>query len=413
MSDFRAAAALPQEDWAEAPAYEDAQPPADSLRFRDLLSAPTLTGFADVGVVLLFVRGLNVGFGLSRTLLLWYAFMTVAKLSLLVISWNRRAPLTGPAKWMIGSTIAMALATTVTGIGSFTPYLAVAAFVINLTLSSMLIGQGPIWRYLLGPLLVIAGSAAYHAFLCLDHRMPIWWGRYLYFGYNQFNLGGEIEAIGCLAAALILPRILALPVLAVILFDMSKMQTRAAMLVGFCAIVVILLFDGRRRLSGARAAVLLVLGLIGGVLVIAVGSGGLSDAASSLFLLNDPHRGIETGGSGRSDLWQWSLVLFEQSPLVGHNLGYFESVGFIGSHNMILYGLAQYGLMSMLFVGSLIYGFASLARQNLHRFAVLCCALPLLLFNDRFTNLNPYPFIFFVLLSAAVVDRRGAPAAVG
>ena len=407
-------AALPQEGWAEAPACVNDRSPANFFRLRDLLSAPTLTGFADVGVVLLLVKGMNVGWGLSRTLLLWYGVMTGTKLLLLAISWNRRAPLTGPAKWMIGSTIAMALATTVTGIGSFTPYLAVAAFVINLTLTSMLIGPGPIWRYLSGPLLIIAGSAAFHAALCVTNRMPAWFGRYLYFGYNQFNLGGEIEAIGCIAAALVLPRLLSLPVLAVILFDMNKMETRSAMLVGLCAIVVILIFDGHRRLSQGRAIALLVLGTIGAVLLIAVGAGvKLSDAASSLFLLNDPHRGIETGGSGRSDLWQWSLQLFQQSPLVGHNLGYFESIGFIGSHNFILYGLAQYGLMSMLFVGSVIYGFASLARQNLYRFAVLCCVLPLLLLNDRFTNLNPYPFIFFVLLSAAFVDRRGEPVGVG
>jgi O-antigen ligase len=183
---------------------------------------------------------------------------------------------------------------------------------------------------------------------------------------------------------------------------MNLMQTRSAMLAGIAAAIVTLIFDRDRRLSRGRALALLLFVPVVALLVIGVGAGGkLSDAVSNIFLLNDAHRGVESGGSGRSDLWQWSLEIFQQSPLVGHNLTYFESIGFIGSHNFVLYGLAQYGLMSLFLFGSIIYAYISLARRNTYRFAVLACAIPLLFFNDRFTNLNPYPFIFFILLTTA------------
>jgi O-Antigen ligase len=386
---------------------------APKFKLLDLLSPPVLCGFADSGAVLLFMRGLNISDFLSKQLLEWYALMTVGKLVLLALNGRNNAPLSGPTKWLIGSVIVMSLATMLTGIDNFGPYVAIIGFVVNLWLTCTLIGRSPLSRYLVGPVLIIAGSSAVHAVLCATHRMPSWYGRFLYFGWNQFNLGGEIEAVGCLAAALFLPRLLAVPVLAVILADMNFMQARSAMLVGLGAMIVVLVFDNHQRLSQRRAIILMFLGPVFALLLVALGAGGkLTDTISSALLLNDPHRGVASGGSGRSDLWRWSLQIFADSPIVGHNLSYFGSIGFIGSHNMFLYGLAQYGLMTFLFFGTLVYSYAVLARQNFYRFAVLLATLPLLLFNDRFVNLNVYPFMFFVLLTAASRETNSvAPSA--
>jgi len=398
--------AAAQHSWGDSETVAS-EGPAKPFSWSDLIQPATLTGLADSGLVLLFVAGLNVGW-LSWRLLQWYALITVGKLVLLGMTWNQRAPLSGPAKWLIGSTATMALATTAAGVSSFGPYVPVGAFLVHLVLTSTLIGGQPLRRYLLAPVLIISSSALFHVSLCLTHRMPSWWGRFLYFGYNQFNLGGEIEAIGCMTAALLLPRLLFFPVVAALLFDMNLMQTRSAMLTGFATILVVLLFDAHRRLTGRRTLALLFIVPIAALLVVGVGVGGqLGDAVSNVLMLNDANRGVASGGSGRADLWEWSLQLFNASPIVGHDLGYFESIGFIGSHNLFLYGLAQYGLMSLLFFGSLIYAYVVLSRSDLFRFAVMLCALPLLLFNDRFTNLNPYPFIFFILLTTATIRRPG------
>src|SRR5579862_3835040 len=241
----------PPDAWGEADTLEA---PAPARGFWATLVDPVvLTGLLDAGVVLLFVAGLNVGYGLSKKLELWYAFITIGKLVLLARSWNQHAPLSGPAKWLIGSTTVMVLATMVTGVGSFSPYLAVIAFLVNLVLTSWLIGRAPVSRYLIGPALLITATAAYHIVLCHTHRMPIWFGRYFYFGANQFNLGGEIEIIACFAAAFALPRLLALPVLAILLYDMDLMQARSAILAGFFTFVVMMLFDGKHRLTQRRA----------------------------------------------------------------------------------------------------------------------------------------------------------------
>ena len=90
------------EAWGEVEPLETATP---ARGFWAALRDPVvLTGLLDAGVVLLFVAGLNVAYGLSKKLELWYAFITIAKLVLLATSWNQRAPLSGPAKWLIGST---------------------------------------------------------------------------------------------------------------------------------------------------------------------------------------------------------------------------------------------------------------------------------------------------------------------
>lgn len=398
--------------WSESPAPIEATQQTKWFSWSGLLSPQGLAGIVDAGVVLLYMGGLQVGFGLSRKLELWYAFMTVIKLAALAVSWNQRSPLSGPAKWLIGSTATMVLATTATGFGGFSPYLAVAAFLVNLALSSMLVSKATLNRYLVGPVFLIAGSALIHIFLCLTHRIPTWFGgRYFYFGGNQFNLGGEIEAVGCLAAVLLLPRLMALPVLGILLYDMSLMQTRSALLVGVACLATLVVFDGSRRLNPGRATALFFLVPIMGLLLVSTGLGGkLGDSISGVLLLNDAHRGIASGGSGRQDLWDWSIQLFQDSPIVGHDLSYFESIGFIGSHNIFLYGLAQYGLMSLLFFGSIIYAYTLLLIRDRHRFVVMLCALPLLLFNDRFTSLNPYPFIFFVLLIAGAAREPPEPA---
>jgi hypothetical protein len=391
-------AGTPQGDWAAEASHLE-RPTAKAFGWSDLFSPATLAGVADSGVVLLLARGLNVS-QMVPPLERWYVFITVGKLILLGITWNQRSPLSGPAKWLIGSTAAMVLATTLAGVSSFGPYAGVAGFLVNLTLTSMLIGQRPLRQYLLGPVLIISSTALWHAILCFTHRMPIWFGRYFYFGFNTFNLGGEIEAIGCMAAALLLPRMLSLPVIAVLLVDMSLLEARSAILVGFATMFVVLVFDGRRQLHARRALAILVIAPVAGLGLAALGGGSkISDFVSSVLLINDPYRGVATGGSGRTGLWAQSLEMFQQSPVIGHDLSYFESVGFIGSHNLFLQGLAQYGLMSLLFFGSLIYGFVFVFSRDKYRFCVLACALPLLLFNDRFANLNPYPFMFFVLLT--------------
>jgi O-antigen ligase len=262
----------------------------------------------------------------------------------------------------------------------------------------MLVGRR-VRPYLGGALMLMTAAAAIHIVFCLTHRVGQVWGRYLYFADAQPNLGGEVNGAAALAAAYVLRRPLALGVLALFLIDTALLQSRSAILVEMMAALVVILHDPQQRTSIRRTLVMGLAAIVAtvGVLVLDT-SGRVFGVFNSLLLINDQYRGVDSGASGRVDLWQTSIDLFVQSPLYGHALGYFNTIGYIGAHNLVLLALAQFGVLSGLFFFALIYAYRRILRVDPFRFWVLIAALPLFAFNDRLLNLNPYPFLIYVML---------------
>lgn len=370
------------------------------LRFDD---SSTPAGFIDGSVVLAYMAGADLGTGSTASLLAWYAVTLFCKLLLLLAFWSKRNKLTGSALGFLGACTLMVSATLFAGVDTPGPYLAAVGFVSHLTLSLVLIGRTTFRRYLTAALATSVAGAGIHIALCLTHHMTEVWGRFLYFGDNHPNLGGEIEASAAIAAALALPRRYALPAIAILLVDMALLQARSAMLAGAAVVAVTFFIDPNNRLTPRRVLALFVTGAVLLGALIASGAGGaIANSVSNLLLLNDQYRGITSGASGRSDVWAASIDLFTESPIYGHSLGYFDNIGFIGSHNLILYGLAQFGVMAVGFFCAIIIAYARLYKRHPYGFWIVLMALPLFLFNDRLISLNPYPFLVYVMLLANV-----------
>ena len=383
---------------------------ADRTPFWRRYDVAVLTGVIDGAAPLAYMAGADFGSASGGNLVAWYATTLLAKCVLLVISWRQRAHLTRLGQLFLGATSLMVCATLVAGPISLAPYLAAGGFVALLALTLLLVRPESMRRYFAAAALLVTAVAAAHIALCLTHQISSAWGRYFYFGHNQPNLGGEIEAAAALAAVFALPRRYALPVIAVLFIDMTLLEARSAILVGIAAACVKLLFNPGRQFTARRGLTLLVLGAVAVIGLMEIGAAGLlSDTLTNLLMLNDQYRGFNSGASGRSEIWALSWQLFQDSPFVGHSLGYFDSIGFIGSHNLLLFGLAQFGVTSLGFFACIVAGYLAAFSRDPYRACVLLAALPLFLFNDRLINLNPYPFLIYVMLFLPVPERVASP----
>jgi hypothetical protein len=120
---------------------------------------------------------------------------------------------------------------------------------------------------------------------------------------------------------------------------------------------------------------------------------------NSILLLNDEHRGVDTGFVGRDELWGGAWDAFLQSPLVGNGAGFEERLD-VNPHNFFLYGLALFGFLSLFVFGVIIYLYFDMFKKDISWFSVLILTSIMFVFNDRFFNLNPYPFLLYVALFA-------------
>jgi hypothetical protein len=272
-------------------------------------------------------------------------------------------------------------------------------FALHFFLTLLLVKPAKIMEYCASASIVIGVSAIAHAFFCLYGSIISTYGRYQYYGANQANLGGEINAIGAFAAMIGLARPKAIIVVLLIISDEFLLQSRSGMLVALWVLVVLVTFDGRRQISRQRAAALFVGMFAALVVALAAGyTGFVSSTIGDAFLVNDQYRGINSGFSGRADLWAVAISLFESSPIIGHGFGYFDTIGYIGPHNIFLFALAQNGILGLLPIGLVLLNAYKISLKSLYLMCSMLSVLPLFMFNDRFLNLNPYPFLFYLVV---------------
>jgi O-antigen ligase len=386
-------------------------------------AAPRRFSFWNIQALLLTTLPLGlldgaVGFAYLRhiPIVKWHMAILAAKLILLLIRMRyvRDVPRIGIYMLMsIGLIIATSL---VSGINGFGPIEATLGFAAEFAITLLIInavspyqaGKSDSYiQYAAGVAYAIGTTATIHYVMARTGHIPCVWGRYLYFNWTQPNEGGEMAAAGAIAAMLGLPRWRAIAITMVLMADTALLQSRSAVITEGLCIIVRLCFDGKRALYPASAVVVgvsVVLLAIKGMLF------GMDDPilrhVSSALMMNDAYRGMGSGFSGRSGLWDIALELFNQSPIIGHGLGFYDSVGFIGPHNIVLYGLGEYGLTAVPFLWCIGYAFYDKAKTSIFVFMTMLAAVPLLLFNDRFMDLNPYPFVFYVLLAAISTDPR-------
>jgi O-antigen ligase len=208
------------------------------------------------------------------------------------------------------------------------------------------------------------------------------------------------------------------------LYDASARGSLVGLLAAFAALLILAgqrLRDHRLVTVLVGAGVLLVVGMVASTYV-----SGLADLIwSDVFKGDDPYRGLGSGLTGRTELWEETLDVWIKSPLFG--VGYHQHqnlVSSVGSHNAYLAMLADTGIFSLLlYAWLLIRSFlAALAikEPRLHRLIVGYVAGYAVygFFEARaFNNGNPLSLLFlmccFYALTHAARRRvaRSAPSA--
>jgi O-antigen ligase len=246
----------------------------------------------------------------------------------------------------------------------------------------------------------IGVSTLLYVFLAQTGHIDEDWGRFDYFGGNQPNLGTEIISISVIYASCVMPPVRLIAFSVPSIYAINLMQGRAGLIVSILAIAISLYTRIKSTVNRSMVGVVAI-----GVLIASLTIYNEETLAyfNSILLLDDEHRGVDTGYVGRGDLWEGAWRAFLQSPIVGNGAGFEERLG-VNPHNYFLYGLALFGMLSIFIFGVIFYLFYELYRTNIRWFLIVIVISIMLVFNDRFFNLNPYPFLLYVILFAHSQD---------
>jgi O-antigen ligase len=219
-------------------------------------------------------------------------------------------------------------------------------------------------------------------------------GRYTFIYGTQPNLGGEVLLSGFVAFCIARVNTVFLAAVFVLFFAaLNLLESRAAMLSILMAFSLYIYAEKIRWFSPAsRIAVVVSLVLIVTSLLVFN-----RQYISNLFLLDDQYRGVGTGYVGREDHWASAWETFTESPIFGIGFGYFRD-GAVTPHSMWLGMLSIMGLMSVFIVIAMFQNAWRVYTINTSIFLLVLSFLPMTVFNDRFLNLNPYPFLLFIIL---------------
>jgi len=238
-------------------------------------------------------------------------------------------------------------------------------------------------------------------------HIPDHYGRMLFFGGSHPNLGGESFAVFLVAILFCLRGVPFLIAWSLMTYGIYLMQARAALLVAFG---VFLIFAWRYLESKRRLKPLYIFSLLAIFSILLLYSWeNISVFFTKLFMLADVSRGVGTGFVGRAERWSDALNTFANNPFFGVGFDAFDRDGMLSPHNYFLTGMAYLGMSSFLlfiYLGACIY---CLIRRNSSLALCFSPVLFLLIFNDRFINLNVYPFVLYVVIIAAAAkekDRR-------
>jgi O-antigen ligase len=285
----------------------------------------------------------------------------------------------------------------------YLPIVQNVAFLAHLALTLLLVAD-EIPAYLRWLARLIGASAVLYVLFWFFGQIISVWGRAWYFNGLHPNLGTEIAAMGALCGVLSLRYREYLLITAAPLVSAFIMQGRSA-------IVAIVLATGLRSVHeiflsfrSRRTQIYVLLAIPAGIATLYWSFPILVQA----MMFDDIHRGADTGFVGRADRWAFAWQTFLSRPLTGRGLGSYADLDMESPHDFFLYGLAEMGLLSVpLF---LMIGYMYVKAFRIHGWKVVSIApvVVLMIMNDRFMNLNPYPFLLWVLLFA--LSTRPSPA---
>ena len=219
-------------------------------------------------------------------------------------------------------------------------------------------------------------------------------GRYSFIFGTQPNFGGEILCAGFIAFCIArLNTKLIVSIFTLYFIVINLLESRAALLTLLLAFSVYI-YEYKIRLCAPASRVVLTSTLVFLFVIFCLLN---AESLSNLFLLQDQYRGIDTGYVGREDRWENAWNIFLQSPIFGIGFGYFRG-NVLTPHSMWLGMLGMMGFMSIFVLVAMVKNSLRVYITNRTIFLLLFSFVPLTIFNDRVLNLNPYPFLLFVLL---------------
>lgn len=326
---------------------------------------------------------------------LWYAITLSVKIIICLFSLNTIS-LGRLSAFSLYGVIAIILLSCAAGGSEPNSYIRSFAFVANLFLTLSIVKRNNLSLYVTTCVWVLGVSTVLYVAEVHAGVAKEVWGRFSYFGGTEPNLGSEIVAMSVVLATCVLPPVRLLLFAAPSLYAINLMQGRSALIVALVALAAKLFFgieSTQKRLIAA-----LMIAFVGLVLFIFFFA-DVNAFFNAMFLVDDEYRGSSTGFTGRDQLWGAAWKYFEQSPFIGNGVGFGEKVG-VEPHNFFLYGLSQFGLLSFFIFGTILFLYFDLYRSN-RQWVYGLLAIPIFwMFNDRFFNLNPYPFLFYVVLFA-------------
>jgi len=193
--------------------------------------------------------------------------------------------------------------------------------------------------------------------------------------------------------------------------------SRTAAVAAATGVILFLLVD--RRLSLRQRTVFSAAIIFSAVIGMAWYAGPVTTALTEFLLLDDPHRGIESGLSGRTIAWAEAWRLFLSKPLTGVGFRAHEPLMELAtsSHNGYLALLAEVGIFGFLFaIALLVLGVWSLLKQysrssdraGLEVLLALTFSYTLLAGAERyFFNVgNPTSLLFMLAIFEGTIPRR-------
>jgi O-antigen ligase len=271
----------------------------------------------------------------------------------------------------------------------------VLGFLAHISLTLMLIVEELLSYFRWIAYICATSALVYLGFAGLG-QIDVVWGRYYYFNGSHPNLGSEIATAGVLCGAISLT-IRRFVLLTVPMFASAfVMQGRSALLT---IALVVALRAAREMYTTSRSrrtqwwTIIMVPFAVAALIV---GIPIVIDAMQ----LDNAYRGIDSGLGGRGDQWQMAWDAFMARPLTGQGLGWVTATQDLGAHQFFLYGLAEMGLLSVfVFLGMFLLAFRSF---QIHGWKLVSIApvVVMTMVNDRFINLNLYPYVLWIFLFA-------------
>ncbi|MBR0987616.1 O-antigen ligase family protein [Bradyrhizobium liaoningense] len=283
-------------------------------------------------------------------------------------------------------------------------FLRVIVFALNILATMNFICRA----YWNGLFLANVGNASIYLVMLQVGSIENAFGRYFYYNLAHPNLGSELF-FGASFAGLLSQRYKQVLFLMPLIFvPVFMMQGRAAEL-GIAAVAILCGIQVFWRLSPSSQAVLFVVAAISvAVLLLWLDVGSL---LNKLLLLDDKYRGQGTDASGRSGYWAAAIQVWIDHPIFGAGSSYPSRLGVPQAHNFFLYALADYGLIGIALIVVLVVQLGSVIAAGYWPFVLPL--VPMLIFNDRFINLNTYPTVMFLFVFAYFATTRRSTRIVG